>query len=202
MKKVYLIVDDVGSSIVAIEYLHELISNPRPVALSLLPGAPLTPYIVGSLPSCATPMIHVPGQGSNLNLWPGELRTSDSEELLVKKLDGFYRQLPFRYANFHRSSAVCNDERCVDTILRWSRDRDVRIIDSLTSATSLFSSVARSIGLAVAVRSVFLEKRDVDWELVADPAVAIVHGGDVLFWLERLAGCDLRPVSDLFPSRP
>lgn len=159
-KSICIILDDYGyhdtSSI--------LLSLPFKISVSILPNLPFSKkgFELFSSSKNITPMLHIPMQSLN-NLVKGEnleIKETDSEEEIYRKLDIFFSEIPAKYANNHMGSRISLNENIVKIILAYLYNKGVRFVDSHTINNSLFVPIGKQMGYPVFENNLFLDYDD------------------------------------------
>jgi len=158
-KSICIILDDYGYK----DNAEFLINLPFSLSVSILPGLPFSKngFDIFSKSSNITPMLHIPMEAiNNKNGEKIEIKSTDNEDEIIRKLDIFFSEIPAKFANNHMGSKISIDEKIVKIILNYFYSKGVRFIDSHTVNNSLFVPIGRSIGFPVFENNLFLDYND------------------------------------------
>lgn len=159
-----LVIDDMGQSLSAAEALAAL---PYPVTLAIWPRAP---YARATADVAAQRrldvMAHVPmeplarADGKRPQPGPGALRTEMEPGQIRAALKDNLSALPSAIGlNNHMGSAFTGSAASCRRLCAWLEGTGFFVLDSLTTPDSQLGVQARALGMASAVRDVFLDTR-------------------------------------------
>lgn len=159
-KSICIIIDDYGYQ----DTSAILLSLPFKISVSILPRLPFSKsgFEIFANSKNITPMLHIPMESIN-KLSNGEkleIKTDDTTDIIRKKLDIFFNEIPARFANNHMGSKVSLSEESVKVILNYLYEKGIRFIDSHTINNSLFVSAGKSLGYPVFENNLFLDYND------------------------------------------
>lgn len=159
-KSICIIIDDYGYQ----DTSSILLNLPFKISVSILPGLPFSKsgFALFSNSKNITPMLHIPMESINqfAQAEKNEIKTSDNESEITKKLDLFFQEIPAMFANNHMGSKVSLSENTIKIILNYLRQKGVRFVDSHTINNSLFVPIGKSIGYPIFENNLFLDYND------------------------------------------
>ena len=155
-----IVIDDVGYSLTG---LKEFLALPFPLAFSVLPGLPHSQE-AGRLIAAAGKelLVHLPMEPSGgTNPGPGAVLASQSDAEIRLLLEESLELLPQAEGlNNHMGSRATADRRVMGVVLGFLRDRGLFFLDSRTTADTLGPEIARSLGVRLLERDVFLDNEN------------------------------------------
>jgi uncharacterized protein len=161
-----IVIDDVGREL---HLFEQLLSLRHRLTFSVLPGSVYTAGVQlrlrGDRRRPRDIMLHLPMEPLDGDLMHrGDearevfLRTDDSAERLVAKLEQALRRVPTAIGvNNHMGSRLTADRAAMDAIMRPLHARGLWFLDSRTTADTKAELAARGVGLPTVVRHVFLD---------------------------------------------
>lgn len=219
--RVALIIDDVGSVRKAADAMLKV---PARLTWSVLPFTPhAQEYIQAAKERGFEVMLHLPMEpldGRN-NPGPGLIKREWTEEEIIAQLEADLAQVPGAAGvNNHMGSAGTADERLMEIIMGFIKDKGIYFVDSMTSQNSLGEAVARRYQVRFKKRDVFIDNLEdkeskkralrqlIKVALDKGEAVGIGHvrDGTAEAIMEMLpefekAGVEIVPVSELLESK-
>jgi len=161
LKKKYgisLVLDDVGYDLSAVK---RILALSVPVAISVLPESPFAREAATlSNQAGQVVMLHLPMQ-------PGDPSLQMTDDFLHENMkkqairDTFLRDLakvPFvEGVNNHMGSKLTQLDKPMDWVMQVCREKELFFVDSRTSANSVAAKSAKTMGVAWASRSIFLD---------------------------------------------
>lgn len=154
-----IVVDDLGDHPVLAKSLTEL---PFPITMAILPNRPRTRYVASLAAECRLEVIlhqpMQPGSYPRVNPGPGALFTDMDAERVKTQLTENLAQLPTVVGiNNHMGSAFTEDAAGMAAVMEVLQAKGLFFLDSVTSAKSVASEAARSAGVPLYRRAVFLD---------------------------------------------
>jgi polysaccharide deacetylase 2 family uncharacterized protein YibQ len=164
-KVVAVIIDDLGHNRAAAKPFIEM---PYPVALSFLPGRPLTAELAEEAHRQGkTLLLHLPMEPLGYpekDPGPGAVLVSQGSEEIQRTIQEDIVSLPYIVGiNNHMGSRATADGRVMEAVLGFAAQRGLFFVDSRTTAETVAFKKAREMGIPAVERDVFLDN-------VADPA--------------------------------
>ncbi len=181
---VALIIDDLGYDRAS---ARRALALAPPVAVAVLPRAPHTARIARAARRAGTDLlVHLPMAGSSEAMETGALHAGMTRLHMRLAVSGALDAVPGAIGvNNHQGSALTADRAAMTAVMEVlaARDRRLLFIDSRTTAATQAEAAARSAGIPVARRHVFLDH-------TRDPGAI---GAAVRDWLARARrrGCAL-----------
>jgi uncharacterized protein len=157
--RIALIIDDLGYDL---EVAESLLDLHLALNLAILPKAPFTKKIAETAQrkGCEV-MLHLPMEPENhpkVDPGPGALLTKMSEKEIKALFEEHIRQVPgARGVNNHMGSRFTRSEAKMGALLSELKQRGLFYVDSRTTNRTVALDVARSLGVAAAERSVFID---------------------------------------------
>ncbi len=210
-----VVIDDVGNADGSLERLEKL---DGPLAIAVLPDAPRARAAAALAKRKGWDLlVHLPMAGARGPVEPNTITDGDDDATIAQKVDAAIGKVPGATGlNNHQGSLATADRRVMGAVLSVVRDRGLFFLDSRTSAASVATAEARTLGLATIPRDVFLDDARVEaateggapealataWSralaLAASKGHAVVIGhpnaATVDFLAERLPALDRRGV--------
>lgn len=156
--KVALIIDDVGSVRKAADAMLKV---PAPLTWSVLPFTPHgQEYIQAAKERGFEVMLHLPMEplDRSNNPGPGLIKGEWTETEIIAQLEANLGQVPGAAGlNNHMGSAGTADERLMEIIMGFIKDKGIYFVDSMTSQNSLGEAVARRYQVRFNKRDVFID---------------------------------------------
>lgn len=178
-----LLIDDLGNNR---GLARRALALPPPVAVAVLPGSPYARDVARAAHRAGSDVVvHLPMEASGVTPAAGTLRSDMAPAEFRAHVDAALAAVPRAIGvNNHMGSGLTRERLSMDRLMHQLAARGgLLFIDSRTTADSHAAAAARSAGLAVAHRDVFLDHD-------RDPAAI---AGQVRRWLERARnhGCAL-----------
>lgn len=156
---VAIIVDDMGNSL---DEVRALLDVNLPLTFSVIPGLAKAKAVAEAAHAKGREvMIHIPMEPDEYERKPFEkngLLLSQSDEEIVRRLDGYFRGVPFAVgANNHMGSHFTENPAKMRTVLGVIKGKGMFFIDSKTTPRSVGYRLAREMGVETGSRSVFLD---------------------------------------------
>jgi polysaccharide deacetylase 2 family uncharacterized protein YibQ len=183
--RIAIIIDDIGNDP---DLAQAFLQLEFPVTLSLLPLGPHTGAIVGMAKARGCEyMLHLPMEPKGypqLNPGPGSLFRKMGDDQIMQILNDDLKRVPgARGVNNHMGSEFTEDQKKMSLLLREIKKRALFYVDSRTTSQTVAYSVAKSIAVPVASRTVFLDNelstRAMEFQLGRLLAVARESGAAV-----------------------
>jgi polysaccharide deacetylase 2 family uncharacterized protein YibQ len=157
--RVAIIIDDMGSSLDALEEICDL---KRPVTISILP---LSVYAVETAQMAhdrgLEVMLHLPGESINHQEEAddgGIIRVGMSDQEIQALVEDFLGRVPYvKGVNNHMGSRITQDEITMRPILEVLLRKNLFFLDSRTTADTIAYDLARTMGLRAGYRNIFLD---------------------------------------------
>ncbi len=184
LPRVAIVIDDMGANNL---HVAELLAVQGPLTFAVLPFTPFARSIASRVhQSGREVMVHLPMEPTELNsrMDPGMLMMFMTPEVLVNHIQEAINAVPFAVGvNNHKGSAMTEDPRLMEIILKEVKARGMFFVDSRTTPRSVGFQMARDLGLPSATRRVFLDNSH-------DPSY--IHGQlDLLLQTARRKGSSL-----------
>jgi polysaccharide deacetylase 2 family uncharacterized protein YibQ len=185
LPRIAIIIDDIGNDP---ELAQAFIQLGLPVTLSLLPLGAYTGAIVGTAKERGCEyMLHLPMEPKGypqLDPGPGSLFRKMEDDQITQILNDDLKRVPgARGVNNHMGSEFTEDQSKMSLLLREIKKRTLFYVDSRTTSQTVAYSVAKSIGVPVASRTVFLDNelstRAMEFQLGRLQAVARESGAAI-----------------------
>ena len=158
LPRVAIIIDDLGANT---RYVTDLLGIPGPLTFAVLPFTPFARSIASRAHKAGREvMVHLPMEPTELDsrMDQGMLMMSMSPEVLTKHIQEAITAVPFAIGvNNHKGSAMTEDSRLMEIILKEVKAQGMFFIDSRTTPRSVGFQMARNLGLPTATREVFLD---------------------------------------------
>jgi polysaccharide deacetylase 2 family uncharacterized protein YibQ len=160
VNKVAIIIDDMGSSLEAVQEICDL---KKPVTISILP---LSPYAVETAQMAQENglevMLHLPGESLNyqegIDDDNGMIRSGMSEKEIRAIVEDDLSKLPYvKGVNNHMGSKITQEEAAMRPILEVLKEKDLYFLDSRTTSHTIAFDLARKMGLRSGYRNIFLD---------------------------------------------
>jgi polysaccharide deacetylase 2 family uncharacterized protein YibQ len=156
--RVALIIDDVGSVRKAAD---AMLNVPARLTWSVLPFTPhAQEYIEAAKERGFEIMLHQPMEplDRSNNPGPGLIKGEWTEEVIIAQLEANLDQVPGAAGlNNHMGSAGVADERLMEIVMGFIKDKNIYFVDSMTSQNSLGEAVARRYQVRFNKRDVFID---------------------------------------------
>ncbi len=158
--KVAIIIDDMGSSLEAVQ---EICALKLPVTVSILP---LSTYALETAQIAhehgLEVMLHLPGESLNhqdgIDETNGFIRSGMDEKDIRRIIEESLAKVPYvEGINNHMGSKITQEETVMRPILELLKGKGLYFIDSRTTADSIAYDLAQKMGLRSAYRNVFLD---------------------------------------------
>ncbi len=153
----YLILDDGGYSLTK---LNRFLRGNYPFTLAVLPGLPQTISSAQAARAAGRDVIlHMPMEPrGEEDPGPGALMIDmDSREIREQVSRALSEYRGYQGINNHMGSRFTEEPRSLEPLLQVAEERELFILDSLTSSRSQLAALAEKRGLAVGQRDVFLD---------------------------------------------
>jgi len=162
--RVALIIDDVGSVRKAAD---AMLNVPARLTWSVLPFTPYAQeYIQAAKERGFEVMLHLPMEplDRSNNPGPGLIKGEWNEEKIIAQLEVNLDQVPGAAGlNNHMGSAGTADERLMDVVFEYVKNKNLYFIDSMTTERSFGETVARRHQLKFNKRDIFIDNlADID----------------------------------------
>jgi polysaccharide deacetylase 2 family uncharacterized protein YibQ len=157
--KVAIIMDDLGRGT---HTAKQLLAIRQPVTLAILPGEPHATQVAALAHAAGREIIlHAPMEPQGFPVIdPGDdaLLVGQADAELRAHLDTLLRRVPHTVGvNNHMGSRFTEDQRAMATVMAVLRERGLFFVDSLTTSRSLGAATARSAGVPLIRRDIFLD---------------------------------------------
>lgn len=173
-----VVVDDLGENAQDLEMLMDIA---EPLTLSFLPFAPRTKELAQRAKRRGFEvLLHIPMEPKGYpleNPGKGALLCSMGEETITAHILRALSQLPFASgANNHMGSQFTEDPERMKVVFRVLKEKGKFFLDSLTTPNSMAKEAAKTEGLTLYVRDVFLDNDqealdfDRQWDLLITKA--------------------------------
>jgi polysaccharide deacetylase 2 family uncharacterized protein YibQ len=166
--KIAVIIDDVGYPTTA---LGEYVRFQGKLTFSVIPFLEHSRQYAGVLHDNGFEvLLHIPMEPigyPQVNPGPGAVLSSDSRELVEKKISGMVESIPYAQgANNHMGSKATQDCALMELVIDALKKRNLFFVDSVTIGTSCAYKTAAARNEPAARRDVFLDNRD-DYEYIS-----------------------------------
>jgi polysaccharide deacetylase 2 family uncharacterized protein YibQ len=152
-----LIVDDAGYNL---EELQAFLDLPMPLTVAVLPDLPHSTEAARRVRAAGKDLIlHAPMEpDGGEDPGPGAILTGQSPEKIRQLLEADFASVPGALGmNNHMGSKATADEAVMTAVLGYLKDTGRLFVDSRTTAATAGPRVARSLGLQILQRDVFLD---------------------------------------------
>ncbi len=153
------VIDDAGQNL---EALEQYLAVPMPLAVAVMPDLPLTKESARMVVASGKElMLHQPMQSVNLDLWPGpgaimpDMSLEQVRNLVTANLEQL--GIGVRGMNNHEGSLITADLARIGAVLDAARDYGVFFMDSRTSSATKAPEAARSRGMSILQRDIFID---------------------------------------------
>lgn len=154
---VAFIIDDAGSN------LHELepfLNFPGPITIAVLPGLPYSAEAARRIRAAGKevflhqPMEAMGGQPPGPGAIYSGMTAAEVQEVLNRNIAEIG---PVAGMNNHQGSKITADRQIMETVLAFCRDQGIRFLDSRTTAETAVPAAARSLGMKIGERNIFID---------------------------------------------
>ena len=151
------VIDDAGNNL---RELESFLNFPGPLTIAVLPGLPNSAEASRRIRAAGKEvLLHQPMESiAGHNPGPGAIFTgmeeSEIRAIVNRNLDELW---PVAGMNNHEGSRVTMDQRIMEIILDICRERGILFLDSRTTAETAAPAAARSLGIQIGERDVFLD---------------------------------------------
>jgi len=160
--KVVIIVDDIGMSKSSVD---KLLKIPAPLTIAVLPNLPYSEYAAREANKKGREvMLHLPMEPKESS---GYTAVDAGEDALIvglpkseiqRRIDRNLSSVPYiQGVNNHMGSKFMESGELLELVMKEIKANDLFFVDSMTSAASMGSEVARKFGVRSAERDVFLD---------------------------------------------
>jgi polysaccharide deacetylase 2 family uncharacterized protein YibQ len=152
-----LIVDDAGYNL---EELQAFLDLPMPLTVAVLPNLPHSTEAARRVRAAGKDLLlHAPMEpDGGEDPGPGAILTGQSPERIRQLLEADFASVPGALGmNNHMGSKATADEAVMTTVLGYLQETGRLFVDSRTTAATAGPRVARSLGLPILQRDVFLD---------------------------------------------
>ncbi len=160
--RVAVVIDDLG--IKSVDLARRLCNLDRGITLAILPFQNKTSDIVNLANKTGTPYIlHMPMEPKSSETDPGRgaILSGDNAETIILKLDRAFREVPGTSGiNNHMGSKVTEEERIMEHVIGYLRNRGGFFLDSQTSRVSVGYDLALKMGVRGAKISGYIDVED------------------------------------------
>ena len=160
--KVAVIIDDLG--IKSLDLAKRLCDLDQVVTLAVLPFQRYTADVIKIAEKTGTPYIlHMPMEPKSDEVNPGEgaILIKDEEDEVRKKLEHAFRSVPGAHGlNNHMGSKTTEDERIMEYMMAYLREKDYFFVDSQTSRKSAGYPISQKSGVRAAMISGYIDVQD------------------------------------------
>jgi len=151
------VIDDAGHNL---RDLEPFLRFPGPMTIAVLPGLPHSAEAARLIRAAGKevflhqPMEAVGGEDPG----PGAIYSWMSADEVREVLDRNLAEIgPVAGMNNHMGSKITADERIMEAVLAFGRERGIPFLDSKTTAASAAPALARRMGVAIVERDVFID---------------------------------------------
>lgn len=158
-KYIAIIIDDFGNNS---EGTEEMLAMDVPVTAAVMPSMPSSQKDAKDFhENNKGVMLHMPMESKNgKKSWLGpkaitnELSLEETAKNVIESLDELYYAVAI---NNHMGSKITENRELITEIVKIAKDRELIIVDSVTSNRSVFIEVAQEYGVRCYARDVFLD---------------------------------------------
>lgn len=153
----YFVIDDAGYNM---EQLEPFLRFPGAVTIAVLPQLPYsTPAALAALSAGKEVILHQPMEAeSGKDPGPGAIYVGDSAEHIQSVLAENLATVPGAVGmNNHMGSRATSDRVTMEAVLLDAARRNLYFLDSRTAVSTVVAETARSLGLRILERNVFLD---------------------------------------------
>jgi len=154
--KISIIIDDIGYR----KTDCDVLKLPQNITLSVLPHTPYGKSLaLEGFNKHHEIMLHIPMEAENGKfLGPGGLTHEMTEQGIRKNLQAAFEEVPFAIGiNNHMGSLLTTRPQSMLWVMQFLKEKDVVFVDSITSAKSQASSIAKQLGVPSLERDIFLD---------------------------------------------
>ena len=151
------VIDDAGHNM---HQLEPFLAFPGRLTIAVLPGLPYSAEAARRAREAGMEVIlHQPMEAVGMeDPGPGAIYSWMDEEEILEILRRNLEEIgPVAGMNNHQGSRITADARIMEIVLGFSKYAGIPFLDSLTTASSTASAVARRMGMTIATRDVFLD---------------------------------------------
>lgn len=159
-KKLYFIIDDAGYSI---ENLKPFVNFPGQITIAVLPGLPNSKKSAElAMANKKTVIVHQPMEAVNGNdSGPFTIKKDMNQKTITAILEKNIAATPGVVGiNNHMGSAITADERIMETVFNYLKNKKLLFIDSRTTSDTICIKAAAQTNYRIAQRDVFLDNID------------------------------------------
>lgn len=155
--QLYFVIDDAGYSM---EQLEPFLEFPGALTIAVLPQLPYsTSAALAARAAGKEVILHQPMEAeSGKDPGPGALYVGDSAEQIRTVLATNLATVPGAVGmNNHMGSRATSDRATIEPVLLDTAERNLYFLDSRTAVSTVVAETARSLGLSILERNVFLD---------------------------------------------
>lgn len=155
--QLYFVIDDAGYNL---DQLEPFLEFPGALTIAVLPQlAYSTPAALSALAAGKEVILHQPMEAeSGKDPGPGAIYVGDSPEQIQEVLARNLATVPGAIGmNNHMGSRATSDRATMESVLLDAAERNMYFLDSRTAVSTVVAETARSLGLSILERNVFLD---------------------------------------------
>ncbi len=155
--QLYFVIDDAGYSL---DQLEPFLDFPGALTIAVLPQlAYSTPAALSAIAAGKEVILHQPMEAeSGKDPGPGAIYVGDSPEQIREVLAINLATVPGAIGmNNHMGSRATSDRATMEAVLLDAAERNMYFLDSRTAVSTVVAETARSLGLSILERNVFLD---------------------------------------------
>jgi polysaccharide deacetylase 2 family uncharacterized protein YibQ len=197
------VIDDAGNSL---QDLEPFLSFPGPLTIAVLPGLPNSAEAARRIRAAGKevflhqPMEAVGGEDPGPGAIYSRMDTGEILEVLEKNVAEIG---PVAGINNHQGSKITSDERIMETVLAFCREKGLPFLDSRTISTSVVPAIAKRMDITIGERNIFIDNDPsrTSMEAYIDEGLRIASGRGSAVLIGHVRPTPLAGLlADLYPS--
>ena len=197
------VIDDAGNSL---QDLEPFLSFPGPLTIAVLPGLPNSAEAARRIRAAGKevflhqPMEAVGGEDPGPGAIYSRMGTGEILEVLEKNVAEIG---PVAGINNHQGSKITSDERIMETVLAFCREKGLPFLDSRTISTSVVPAIAKRMDITIGERNIFIDNDSsrTSMESYIDEGLRIASGRGSAVLIGHVRPTPLAGLlADLYPS--
>jgi uncharacterized protein len=153
--RIAIVLDDAGNTRECLSTVEE---TTFPVTIAVLPSVAYTRRFASVASPQVRKIVHLPMEASKLDPGPDTVRTSMTDEELMKTLEVIFSQVPDAAGfNNHMGSVFMKDGRAMRVVFTFAAQRKLFFLNSLTSKEKTAEALSLELSVPYIERDVFLD---------------------------------------------
>lgn len=151
------VIDDAGNNL---QELEPFLRFPGPLTIAVLPGLPHSAEAARRIRAAGKEVfLHQPMEAiGGQNPGPGAIYAEMNTEAILAILNKNITEIgPISGMNNHQGSKITMNQQIMETVLGFCRENGIPFIDSRTTSETAVPAAARSLGLKIGERSIFID---------------------------------------------